>query len=187
MNIKQLCLAVLHVGEASGYEIRKALADDLASFQEVSFGALYPALRKLVEEGLATSRTVSQTGSPDKKVYEITELGRSRFINSLASAPATHQVRSTFILQLLFADELSPERLREIMEERLADFEHELEKVAAFVASDCFSLEARERVSRFCCGALSAHCQTLRAEIDRLDHHIDNPNNRTNGPVPCAG
>jgi len=187
LNIKQLCLAVLHVGDASGYEIRKALADDLASFQEVSFGALYPALRKLVEEGLATSRTVSQTGVPDKKVYEITELGRSQFIKTLSDAPATHQVRSTFIMQLLFAEELGPERLRDIMLERLTEFENELEKVAAFAASDCFSLETRERVSRFCCGALSAHCQTLRNEIAELESPNDTPNNRTSGPVQCAG
>ncbi len=187
MNIKQLCLAVLHVGEASGYEIRKALADDLASFQEVSFGALYPALKKLVDEGLATRRTVVQQGVPDKNVYEITPLGRSHFIDAVATATPTYHVRSNFLMQLIFADEIGPERLREIMLERLADFESRIEKVAAFAESDCCSRDARERMSRFCYSSLMAQRDALRDEIARLDNTLSPLPNHIDGTHSCAG
>ncbi|MEM6985853.1 MAG: PadR family transcriptional regulator [Pseudomonadota bacterium] len=187
MNIKHLCLAVLHVSDASGYEIRKTLAEELANFQEVSFGALYPALKKLVDEGLATSRTVVQTGVPDKKVYAITDAGREQFIETLSAAPATHQIRSTFLMQLVFADVLQPSRLRELMQERLSAFEHDLEKIEEFVCSDQFSRKSRERVARFCSRALRTHCNTLRDEISRIDAEDDSPNNRPDGSVQCAG
>ncbi|MEM9601298.1 MAG: PadR family transcriptional regulator [Pseudomonadota bacterium] len=188
MNIKHLCLAVLHVGDASGYEIRKVLAEELANFQEVSFGALYPALRKLVDEGLATNRTVAQSGVPDKKVYAITDAGRAQFIDTLSEAPANHQIRSTFLMQLVFADVLAPERLRALMQERLDAFERDLAKIDEFVdCSDQFSRESRERVARFCSGALRTHCATLRDEIARLDSPENTPHNRPDGPVSCAG
>lgn len=187
LNIKHLCLAVLNVGDASGYEIRRTLAEEFANFQEVSFGALYPALKKLVDEGLATYHDVVQTGVPDKKVYAITRAGRRHFIEALSEAPPTHQVRSTFLLQLVFADSLPPDRLRALMAERLSEFERDLEKMEEFVRCDQFSKASRERVARFCSNALRAHCTTLRDELARLDTPTDTPPNQTNGSLPCAG
>ncbi|MCZ6511637.1 MAG: PadR family transcriptional regulator, partial [Alphaproteobacteria bacterium] len=49
MDTKTLCLGVLTHGDASGYEIKKALEDGpFGHIQEIGFGSIYPALAKLL-------------------------------------------------------------------------------------------------------------------------------------------
>ena len=86
MNVRTLCLGILSLQEASGYEIKKDVEDGLFShFIDASFGSIYPALTQLAAEGYVTVREEEQTGKPDKKVYAITDsggtlwLGPSRF------------------------------------------------------------------------------------------------------------
>ena len=86
MNVRTLCLGILSLQEASGYEIKKDVEDGLFShFIEASFGSIYPALTQLASEGYVTVREEEQTGKPDKKVYAITDAGR----NALAKASTT--------------------------------------------------------------------------------------------------
>ena len=69
MNVRTLCLSILYEGEATGYEIRRLCVEGECSyFIEASFGSIYPALAKLEDENLVTSRTEQQSGKPAKKV-----------------------------------------------------------------------------------------------------------------------
>src|SRR5262245_49640758 len=80
MDARVLCLGALHFGAASGYEIKKLFEEgDFRFFYETSFGSIYPALSKLVEDGLALVTEQAQDKRPDKKVYSITEKGRDLF------------------------------------------------------------------------------------------------------------
>src|SRR5262249_55228527 len=77
MDARVLCLGALHFGDASGYEIKKLFEEgDFSFFYETSFGSIYPALSRLVEDGLALVSEQAQDKRPDKKVYSITEKGR---------------------------------------------------------------------------------------------------------------
>ncbi|GMA49834.1 hypothetical protein GCM10025857_11910 [Alicyclobacillus contaminans] len=63
-----------------GYLLQTIFSNQLG--RQVSFGVLYPALRKLASEGFIRERTEehrAQTGRP-RKVYAITDRGRQRFI-----------------------------------------------------------------------------------------------------------
>jgi DNA-binding PadR family transcriptional regulator len=52
-DVRTLCLGILSIGEATGYEIKKALEEGpFGHVLEASFGAIYPALGRLTEEGL---------------------------------------------------------------------------------------------------------------------------------------
>ena len=63
MNIRTLCLGILSLGEASGYEIKKDIEEGLfGHFIEASFGSIYPALNQLAAEGHVTVREQEQTG-----------------------------------------------------------------------------------------------------------------------------
>ena len=64
MNVRTLCLGILSVGEASGYEIKKEIEEGLFShFIDASFGSIYPALTQLNAEGLVTLRAEEQTST----------------------------------------------------------------------------------------------------------------------------
>lgn len=119
MNVRTLCLSILFDGEASGYDIRRmCTAGNFAYFVEASFGSIYPALARLEVEGLVSSRTEQQDGKPDRKVYTITEAGRSAFAEELSSPLGEDMFRSPFLLFARFAHILP----RDLVEARCAEF-----------------------------------------------------------------
>ena len=50
MDVKTLCIGILSLGDASGYEIKKQLEERFSFFYDASFGSIYPALNKLQKE-----------------------------------------------------------------------------------------------------------------------------------------
>lgn len=73
MNVRTICLSILYEGESTGYEIRKlSIEGEYSYFVDASYGSIYPALAKLEQDGLVTSRVEAQAGKPAKKIYAIT-------------------------------------------------------------------------------------------------------------------
>jgi PadR family transcriptional regulator AphA len=130
MNIRTLCLSILFEGEATGYEIRRlSVEGECSYFVEASFGSIYPALAKLEDEGLVTSRVEPQAGKPAKKVYAITELGRSAFVDSLFEPLAGDVFRSPFLLFARFAHLLPASLVEQRLKERLASSQKALDQL----------------------------------------------------------
>ncbi|OAM79289.1 hypothetical protein A3840_03265 [Devosia elaeis] len=92
--------------------------EEFAYFVEASYGSIYPALGKLEEDGLVTSRTEQQDGKPARKVYSITNAGRQAFAEQLAEPLGEDMFRSPFLLFARFAHILP----RELVEQRCAEF-----------------------------------------------------------------
>jgi PadR family transcriptional regulator, regulatory protein AphA len=104
MNVKTLCLSILHEGDATGYDIRRMCVEGECSyFIEASFGSIYPALARLESEGFVISRTEPQEGKPARKVYSITEAGRRELVAQLSEPLGEDMFRSPFLLFARFA------------------------------------------------------------------------------------
>ncbi len=131
MQTKTLCLAVLIQGEASGYEIKKALEEaPYNHFQETSFGSIYPALAKLAEEGLVHFHEEAQDKRPDKKVYAISQAGRAALIEDLKQPPDPDRYRSDFLFVLFLGNLLPREHLLKVVDERIVWYENKLAHMA---------------------------------------------------------
>ena len=127
MNARTLCLAFLFHKDASGYEIRKASTEgEFAYFVEASFGSIYPALSKLEDEKLVTSRIEAQEGRPAKKVYSITEQGRTELFNTLFGELDEDVYRSEFLLFALFTPHLPRPLVETRLKERMAKYDAEI-------------------------------------------------------------
>lgn len=121
MDVRTLCLGVLSRGEASGYEIRKQFEEGaLAHFQDAGFSSIYPALKRLSEEGLVVGTAHPQETRPDKKVYAITAAGRQALYEALLAAPGPDKLRSDFTFILYFGQMLPPRYLETIIAKRIA-------------------------------------------------------------------
>ena len=107
------------MGDASGYEIKKLLEGPFSHIHEASFGAIYPALARLQDEGLVTCEERSQEKRPDKKVYALTQRGRFDLIQELTIVPGPDRVRSDFLVQMLYAHLLPPAHIAQVIERRL--------------------------------------------------------------------
>ncbi len=131
MNVRTLCLGILSLQEASGYEIKKDVEDGLFShFIDASFGSIYPALTQLTAEGYVTVREEEQTGKPDKKVYAITEAGRNALARAISVSPAKDKYKSEFLFQMLLQDYLSPEMMLVAIQKQLDDLNEDLARIA---------------------------------------------------------
>ncbi len=131
MNVRSLCLAILHDGETTGYQIRKLSTEgEFAYFVDASYGSIYPALARLEADGLVISRVEQQEGRPAKKVYSITKLGRDTFHQSLFNKLDDDSFRSEFLLFARFAPQLPVSLVESRLNEKLARLDAEIEQLA---------------------------------------------------------
>lgn len=168
MNTKMLCLGVLSLGKASGYDIGKQLEQIFGNFIDVAASGVYPALKTLYEEGLVDYEKVEQNGLPNKKLYELTEQGRETFLQALSELPPRHKIRSQFILLLFFSDMLSEERLQEVIAERVGELKLWIDLTREWTSSDS-CLEAspgQQFIARYA-------LEVMRTEIDFLESNAD--------------
>ncbi len=101
MNVRTLCLAILHFSEATGYEIKKMSTEEHFSFfVDASFGSIYPALSRLQDDGCVTVREEFESGKPSRKVYSITDKGREELHESLRVLPRRDSFKSSEIEML---------------------------------------------------------------------------------------
>ena len=130
MDVKTLCLGALSLRDLSGYEIRKEFdSGPFSFFQEAGFGSIYPALKKLVEEGLATSVDRQPSERMDKKVYRITAKGREALFDAVSRPPGEDRLRSDFLFTLFFADLLPPRHVDQLVSERMLNEQRMLEAI----------------------------------------------------------
>ena len=95
-----------------GYEIKRALAQ--LGFWTVSFGSLYPALRRLEKRGAI----VASEGTGRRKAYEITTAGRDIFEELLAADPDASETDRAFQIRLAFLSQLPREHRVRVLESR---------------------------------------------------------------------
>ncbi|WP_068778859.1 PadR family transcriptional regulator [Paenibacillus sp. GM2] len=88
----ELCILVLiHERDRYGYELAQSVSEHI----EVAEGALYPLLRRLVNDGYCTTYLQESTEGPPRKYYRLTASGElhmkmliiewKRFVNSVSS------------------------------------------------------------------------------------------------------
>lgn len=165
MDVRTLCLGILALGDASGYEIRKMVAEGSFSFfSEASYGSIYPALMKLTEEGLVTCREFAQDKRPDKKIYSLTPAGRSQLMAQLQKGAGPDRNRSEFLAALLFAEAVSPDRVRDLLEERRALHRQKIADLGALLEDDM------SPASRF---VLEYGIAMQKAALDYLERRSD--------------
>lgn len=125
--VSTLCLAILHHGEATGYEIKKeSVEGDYRYFVDASYGSIYPALARLAADGYVTVREEAQSGRPSRKIYAITQIGREALLDALSSAPGPDVFRARFLLVAKFVSELPAPVIEKALAERRAHLKEEI-------------------------------------------------------------
>ena len=149
-------LGLLKEQPLHGYELKKRLGEALGSFWGVSFGSLYPALRRLersgaievvdAESAAVPSAPIPATGSlsgeaaaarlrlvpsaagrRNRKAYRITPQGEALFRELLAADDPGDDERA-FSLKLAFCRHLDPEARLVLLERRRADLADRLSR-----------------------------------------------------------
>ncbi len=173
-------LGLLHDRPMHGYELRKQLNVVLGWGRVLSYGSLYPALKKMLRAGwvtdhvtppaprpgTATARSTS-VGRRQRIVYELTAAGNERFTRLMSdTGPAAWEDDDFGVRFAFFARTETEVRLR-ILEGRRARLEERLDRVrqqlALSEARDTYAtelqrhgLESVEREVRWLSGLIAA-------------------------------
>lgn len=182
-------LGLLAEQPCHGYDLRKRLSETLGPLWGISFGSLYPALRRLERTGsvevidgeggpvvapvstgslsgdlaAARMRRRPRTGRRTRKEYRITEAGRARFLELLAAEPADDE--RGFALKLSFCGYLPPD-------ERLAFFERRRSQLAERLASSKRRPAGARTIDRYTRSLLEHRATSTRHDIEWIDDLI---------------
>lgn len=129
MDVKTVCLGLLSFGEATGYDLKKHFEASFDHFFSTGFGSIYPALSALASEGLAECTSVPQDGRPDRKIYRITPAGEAALRMTLATCEPGHKLRSELLALLYFSNLVPPERVKSLLDSRLAQMQLSLSRM----------------------------------------------------------
>lgn len=143
-----------------GYELRRALGE--LGFWRVSFGSLYPALRRLEKRGaIQTTRT-----SARRRTYEVTTEGRRVFDSLIQSNPDAAETDRGFQIRLAFLGHLPPQRRIQIMDNRRRELSTQL-KTAREILITARSTDKNEDRYRIALMEHSMH--STEADVAWLD------------------
>ena len=161
-------LGLLKERTMHGYELRKQLGTMLGPFWQVSWGSLYPALRRLTKigalekvaepkprrtKGTSTKAVAPAATGRRKTVYRITNVGEELF-SAMLEETTTSVDAEHFTLKLAFFRYLAPEarlslleRRRAYLTEKLAQFKTNLKELGERIDSYTLSLQNHSMAS----------------------------------------
>ena len=137
MDVRSMLLGFLMGGSMTGYELKKKFSISFSFFSGLSYGSIYPALKKMEQEGLITLKVEIQDGSPNRKVYSITDAGREAFLSVLRAPFDLERPKNFFLMRLFFFAYLSPEERLSAAKthlESIREVERQLKEVESEIA-----------------------------------------------------
>jgi len=104
---KYAIMGILSMGPMSGYDIKKKFEQSLSYFWSESYGQIYPILKKLAQQELATKSIERHEGKPDRHIYALTDKGQ-KTLQDWMIQPVGRQIgRHEILLKLFFGQQVS--------------------------------------------------------------------------------
>lgn len=163
--IEMAILGLLKDRAMHGYELKKELTAQLGQYWQVSYGSLYPTVRRLEKSGAVERVYPTQDVARRKNIYRITKAGEALFESRLCEHSsvlddARFGVKLAFFRYLTTTDRVDLlERRRAYLTEKVADLR---EKLRSY----------RERIDAYTYRLMEHRVDTTRADIEWIDRLI---------------
>lgn len=158
-------LGLLREEALHGYELRRQLSD--FGFWSVSFGSLYPALRRM--EKLRYIEADDQSGR--RKAYHLTPEGKAQLQEMLNDDSTVKDDERSFSLRLAFFRYMEPESRLGVLEKRR---EHLVDRMASSRASmKKRAARTKQKMDRYTVALMEHGIESAKADIAWLDDLID--------------
>lgn len=123
MSIQYAILGFLSWQPLTGYDLKKLFAESATLHWSGNSNQIYKALVELHRDDLVTLEVEYQSDHPPRKIYSITEKGKTALRQWVLSTPELPQLKHTLLVQLAWANQLTPAELDGL----LATYEAEVE------------------------------------------------------------
>ncbi len=111
MSLEFAILGFLNYHSYTGYDLKKIFDTSIRHFWPADQSQIYRTLSRLTEVGYLKMEKIPQEDRPDRKVYHITETGRTELLRWLSGPPPMDEPRSASLIQVFFAGQLSDEEI----------------------------------------------------------------------------
>ncbi|MCJ7652175.1 MAG: PadR family transcriptional regulator [Actinobacteria bacterium] len=131
-------LGLLKERPMHGYELKKRLSYMLGHFWTVSYGSLYPALKRLERSGGIERAYSVREKTRHRNVYRITRAGENDFLRLLSDTVTDTSLADTekFDLRMAFFQYLEPETRLSLLEKRRQYLKEQIPKFKAYRSSN---------------------------------------------------
>ena len=136
MSLPHALLGLINYHPATGYDLKTAFNTSIHFFWNATLPQIYRTLKQMEADGWVTSTVQHQDGKPSKKIYQVTDAGRSAFKRWLAEPPEAIEMRNPMLVKIFFGNQMSPEHFteqlrqwREFHARMLARLEKEIDPV----------------------------------------------------------
>ncbi len=129
MHLEHAILGFLNYGPFTGYELKRVFDRSIRHFWPADQSQIYKTLSKLSDKGLASMDIVHQDDRPSRKVYQITDAGRTQLMEWIRRTPEVEVVREPFLIQVFFAGLLPDEEAIQILEEKASEIRAYIENL----------------------------------------------------------
>lgn len=128
MSLKHGLLGILNYSDMTGYELARTFKDSLSFFWQAQTSQIYRELNKMEEQGFLSSRIEIQTDKPNKRIYSITDVGKTELQNWLQTEMPDEMLptRSEALLRLFFSSERTADENRKALEHIAAAYKKQL-------------------------------------------------------------
>jgi PadR family transcriptional regulator AphA len=177
MALEFAILGFLSREAMTGYDLKTRCFDDAAGHLWTADQAqIYRTLGRLHTRGLVRSRLVPQRGRPDRRLYSITERGRTALTAWLREPETPSQVRDPFLLHLFLSPDLPDEEIAGLLHGAREEYQRRLEHLRgpARAELDAWARQTgRTRDAELRRMTLTAGAAAARSAIDWVDDCID--------------
>jgi len=130
-TIELAVLGLLHEGPMHGYELRKRLNLMLGWGRLLSYGSLYPALKKMLRSNLIeeVTSTPSSTSRRQRIVYQVTDKGTAEFQRLMSEVGPAAWEDDNFDIRFRFFSSTDMEIRLRVLEGRRSRLQERLDRV----------------------------------------------------------
>jgi DNA-binding PadR family transcriptional regulator len=166
-TIELAVLGLLHEGPMHGYELRKRLNLMLGWGRVLSYGSLYPTLKKMLRGALIEESTASTpTSRRPKIVYQVTEAGTREFERLMSEVGPTAWEDDNFDIRFAFFSSTDMEIRLRVLEGRRTRLQERLTRIQRELAM------TQKEVDRYA-GELQRHgVESVQREVNWLSDLI---------------
>ncbi|WP_017300586.1 PadR family transcriptional regulator [Nodosilinea nodulosa] len=116
MALSHAILSALSDRPCSGYDLAKQFDGSVGFFWHASHQQIYRELTKLEQQGLVAAEAVAQAGKPDKKIYRVTETGKTVLKEWIAQPSKCTATKDDLLVKLFVGHLVPPATIRATLE-----------------------------------------------------------------------
>ena len=110
-----MLLGLLADQPRTGYDLERAMREELDSVWRAEYSQIYPALARLRRAGFVMLRVLGPKRGPRRNLYRTTAAGRRELKKWVSGLPAAPRLKDELLARLAFLDTLSPAERRGVI------------------------------------------------------------------------